>query len=316
MPSALSLRALQAFEAAARTGSFVAAAHELSVSPAAVSQLIRTLEDQVGRKLFHRINRRTVLTEAGYEILPRLGTAFEELRNISQDLAGSAARARLVVSAPPSMTMGWLSTRVGDFIARQGPLDLFLRAEDDPVPFDRDRIDLRLSYGRFHYRDHRIEEVVTDAVYPVCTPDFVARYGPLDRPERLEKVPLIHTDWGPAAATFPSWQSWLESVGVAADHARQPGLTTNASRTALDLARGGLGIALGQGIYVAADLIAGRLVIPVHAPLLLNQAYFLTTPRRSAERQVVRDFGAWFDATCRDAVARAAEISATSAFSL
>ncbi|HVI88282.1 MAG TPA: LysR substrate-binding domain-containing protein [Dongiaceae bacterium] len=323
MPSAFSLRALQAFEAAARTGSFVAAAHELSVSPAAISQLIRTLEDQVGRKLFHRINRRTTLTEAGHEILPRLGTAFEELRNISQELSGSAARARLVVSAPPSMAMGWLSTRLADFIAQQGSLDLFLRAEDDPVPFERDLIDLRLSYGRFHYRDHRIEEIVTDAVYPVCTPDFLARYGPLDSPERLQAAPLIHTDWGPAAATFPSWHSWFDSVGVVADHARQPGFTTpglaipgltaNASRIALDLALSGLGVALGQGIYVAADLAKGRLVIPLHAPLQLSQPYFLTTPRRSIERQVVRDFGAWFNAACREAVTRSAAISAAAA---
>jgi LysR family glycine cleavage system transcriptional activator len=311
MPSALSLRALQAFEAAARTGSFVAAAQELSVSPAAISQLIRTLEDQVGRKLFHRINRRTTLTEAGHEILPRLGTAFEELRNISHELGGSAARARLVVSAPPSMAMGWLSTRLADFVAQQGPLDLFLRAEDDPVPFERDLIDLRLSYGRFHYRDHRIDEIVTDAVYPVCTPDFLARYGPLDSPGRLQAMPLIHTDWGPAAATFPSWHGWFESVGVVADHARQPGLTTNASRTALDFALSGLGVALGQGIYVAGDLTTGRLAVPVHAPLQLSQPYFLTTPRRSTERQVVRDFSAWFKATCREAVRCAAAMSAS-----
>ncbi|HWT98370.1 MAG TPA: LysR substrate-binding domain-containing protein, partial [Terriglobales bacterium] len=235
---------------------------------------------------------------------------FEELRNISHELGGSAARARLVVSAPPSMAMGWLSTRLADFVARQGPLDLFLRAEDDPVPFERDLIDLRLSYGRFHYRDHRIEEIVTDAVYPVCAPDFLARHGPLDSPGRLRSVPLIHTDWGPAAATFPSWPSWFDAAGVAADPARQPGLTTNASRTALDFALSGLGVALGQGIYIAADIVAGRLVVPLHAPLQLSQAYFLTTPRRSVERQVVRDFAAWFEAACRDAVTRSAAFSA------
>ena len=70
-----SLRTLQAFEAAARTGSFVAAAEELAISPAAISQLIATLEDHVGRKLFHRVNRRVALTEAGREVLPRLTLA-------------------------------------------------------------------------------------------------------------------------------------------------------------------------------------------------------------------------------------------------
>lgn len=74
-----SLRGLQAFEAAARTGSFAAAAEELSVSAAAVSQLIRIVEEQVGRKLFHRANRRVVLSEVGVEMLPRLTMAFQEI---------------------------------------------------------------------------------------------------------------------------------------------------------------------------------------------------------------------------------------------
>src|SRR5437016_3620377 len=137
-----SLRSLQAFEAAARAGSFVSAARELCVSPAAVSQLIRALEDQIGRKLFHRINRRIVLTEAGREILPRLLSAFEELRSVTMDLAGADRRSRLVVSVPPSMASGWLPSRLPGFIGRNGLVDIFLRGEDDPVPFERDLIDI------------------------------------------------------------------------------------------------------------------------------------------------------------------------------
>ncbi len=73
-----SLKGMRAFEAAARTGSFAAAAAELSVSPAAIGQLIRSLEDQVGRKLFLRINRGITPTEAGLEVLPRLSVIFDE----------------------------------------------------------------------------------------------------------------------------------------------------------------------------------------------------------------------------------------------
>ena len=112
-----SLRGLQAFEAAARTGSFAAAAEELSVSAAAVSQLIRTVEEQMGRKLFHRVNRRAVLTEAGVEMLPRLSMAFREIGSVARDVGGGAFRPRLVVSVPPSMAMGWLSERLAGFVA-------------------------------------------------------------------------------------------------------------------------------------------------------------------------------------------------------
>ena len=293
-----SLRGLQPFEAAARSGSFVAAAKELSISPAAVSQLVRALEDQVARKLFHRINRRVVLTEAGSEILPRLAIAFDELRSVSRELSGHEPRPRLVVSVPPSVAMGWLSSRLSGFFAVHSRVDLSLRGEDDPVPFERDLVDLRLSYGRFHYREHEAEEVVTDAVYPVCSPGFLAKQGSLDSIERLANAPLIHTDWGPAAAAFPSWRNWFEAALVRPGREIQRGLTANSSRAALDLALGGLGVALSQGIFCACAIEEGRLVRPVNHALELGQPYCLTIPQRSAPRIVVAAFKAWFVEEC------------------
>lgn len=293
-----SLRALQAFEAAARSGSFVSAANELSISPAAVSQLVRSLEDQIGRKLFHRMNRRAVLTEAGREILPRLATAFEELRSVSHELSGGERRSLLVVSVPPSVAMGWLSSRLAGFIAAHGPVDISLRGEEDPVPFERDLIDIRLSYGRFHYREHETEEIVTDTVHPVCSPRLLAEHGPLDSAESLLTVPLIHTDWGPAAAAFPSWRSWFEAAMLTPAPDIRRGLAANSSRAALDLAIGGLGVALGQGIFAADAIEAGTLLRPVKHALVLAQPYCLTIPRRSAQRTVVTAFKAWFTGEC------------------
>jgi len=112
MPTNPSLKGLQVFEAATRTGSFAAAAKELSVSQAAISQSIRALETQINRKLFHRVNRSVVPTEAALEIYPRLNTVFDELRGISRHLVGSGPRSRLVVSVPPSAVVGWLSKRL------------------------------------------------------------------------------------------------------------------------------------------------------------------------------------------------------------
>src|SRR5882757_2740019 len=170
-----SLRGLQAFEAAARSGSFAAAAEELSISAAAVSQLIRTVEEQMGRKLFHRVNRRVVLTEAGIEMLPRLTMAFQEIGSIAR--GGDAFRPRLVISVPPSMAMGWLSERLAGFVASHGAVDISLRGDDDRVPFDRELIDIRLSFGP-HYREHPTEDIVRDAVYPVCAPALAASIKP------------------------------------------------------------------------------------------------------------------------------------------
>jgi LysR family glycine cleavage system transcriptional activator len=296
------LRGLQAFDAAARTGSFVAAAEELGVSPAAISQLIRMLEDQLGRPLFHRQNRRIVLTEAGREALPRLSTAFEELRLVSRELRGGETRPSLTVSVPPSMLAGWLPMLIADFIAAHGFVDISMRGEGDPVSFERDGIDLRLSYGRFHYPKQATREIVIDAVYPVCSPLFFADHGPFESAEAILSAPLIHTDWGPIAATYPSWQSWFEARGLSPGRQIRHGLTVNGSRAALDLAENGLGIALGQGIYIAPLMSKGRLVIALHEPYRLTQPYCLTVPEASARKPVVAVFQDWLADQCRHAV--------------
>ncbi|MGX9145387.1 LysR substrate-binding domain-containing protein [Mesorhizobium sp. 128a] len=290
-----SLRGLQAFEAAARSGSFAAAAEELSISAAAVSQLIRTVEEQMGRKLFHRVNRRVVLTEAGVEMLPRLTLAFQEIGSVAR--GGDAFRPRLVISVPPSMAMGWLSERLAGFVASHGAVDISLRGDDDPVPFDRELVDLRLSFGP-HYREHPTEDIVRDAVYPVCAPRLAAKI----RLENLAGFPLIHTDWGPTGASFPSWRNWFEAAGIDPGRAVQRGLSANSSRAALDLAISGLGVALAQGIYCAKALEDGRLVRPSALSIALRQPYCLTIPERSARRDVVAAFRSWLIEECRRSV--------------
>ncbi|MBZ9795848.1 LysR substrate-binding domain-containing protein [Mesorhizobium sp. ES1-4] len=299
MATSPSLKGLQAFEAAARTGSFAAAAEELSVSAAAVSQLIRSVEEQIGRKLFQRINRRVVLTEAGVEMLPRLTVAFQEIGSVSRDLGGDAFRPRLVVSVPPSMAMGWLSRRLAGFVASHGAADISLRGEDDPVPFDRELIDIRLAYGP-HYREHPTEDIARDAVYPVCAPRLAGMIKASGEP--LAGLPLIHTDWGPAGASFPAWRNWFEATGAQPGRAVRRGLSANSSRAALDLAISGLGVALAQGIYCAEAVEDGRLVRPAAGAIALRQPYCLTVPERSARRDVVAAFRDWLIGECQHAV--------------
>lgn len=302
MIGAPSLRGLQAFEAAARSGSFVAAARELAVSPAAVSQLIRALEDQVGRRLFHRVNRRVVLTEAGAEILPQIATAFRDLRGVSRELVSGERRSSLVVSVPPSLAVDWLPQRLPAFVDAHGPVDISLRGEDDPVPFERETIDIRFSYGRFYEREHETEELATDAVHPVCSPACRMRHGPFGSPDDLLAAPLIHTDWGPSGASFPSWRSWFEAAAITPGRRIQRGMTANSSKSALELAVAGLGVALGQGIFCARAIRAGTLVVAVPRPLALGQPYCLTVPQGSARRAVVTAFRRWLRAECLDLI--------------
>jgi len=294
-----SLKGLQAFEAAARTGSFVAAAEELSVTPAAVSQLVRSLESQCGRKLFVRVHRGIVPSEAGREILPILGTVFSALQAVSHQLSGRLPLSQLTVSVPPSIASGWLGRRLGHFLALSPALDVSLRSDEDPVAFESDRIDIRMSYGAFHYRGHTTTDVLNDAIYPVCAPAFVEQHGPFKAIDELLGLPLIHTDWGPSAATFPSWQHWFTSMGQPVGNTlSRRGLSANLSKVALDLACDGLGIALCQGLLVAEPVARGELVLPFSRGLPLSQPYCLTIADSSLEREAVREFERWFREEC------------------
>ena len=221
---------------------------------------------------------------------------------MSMDLAGVERRSRLVVSVPPSMASGWLPSRLAGFIAENGLIDIALRGEADPVPFERDLIDIRLSYGRFHYSGYETEDIGTDAVYPICSPDFLSLSAGVVTPDDLPVMALIHTEWGPAAAAFPTWDSWFQTHRPGIDVDIRKGMSANSSRTALELAMNGLGVALGQGIY-AADLIAtGKLTLVVAQTLQLGQPYCLTMTPRSIRRPMAVAFRNWFVAECRRSI--------------
>lgn len=167
------------------------------------------------------------------------------------------------------------------------------------MSFDRELIDIRLSYGP-HYREHPTEEIARDAVYPVCAPGLagITKAGG----EPLAGLPLIHTDWGPTGASFPSWPNWFEVAGAHPGRAARRGLSANSSRAALDLAISGLGVALAQGIYCAEAVEDGRLVRPAVGAIALRQPYCLTVPERSARRDVVAAFRDWLVNECQHAV--------------
>ena len=172
------LNALRAFEAAARTGGFVSAADELGVTPAAISQHIRKLEDYFGKDLFLRRNNRVTLTDAGQAILSGTAGALQQISDITVDLITDRPRSRLVISCIESVAEKWLLPRLAAFSRSQPDFRFDLRVEADPVDFARHNIDLRLSYGLGAYADQRAQILLQDAVQPMCSPDYLSRLGP------------------------------------------------------------------------------------------------------------------------------------------
>lgn len=287
------LNALRAFEAAARAGSYVGAAEELDVSPAAVSQQVRNLEEFLGRQLFMRFNNRVVLTDAGQAIFAGASDALQSISALTEQAMSGGAKSRLVVSVLPSVAHRWLEPRLAVFVLHERGLRFDLRVEDDPVDFARHDIDLRICYGTNLYPEMNTIHLLQDEVLPMCSPAYLER-NPAAA-SGMEGVPdddLIHTNWGPSFVSHPTWHAWFAKSGTARPSDAK-GYRAGMSSLALDLARDGVGVALGQRMMAGGDLAAGRLVPLSATAVPLGHPYCLVHPRSKARRAGVQALIGW-----------------------
>ncbi len=279
------LNALRAFEAAARTGSYVAAAEELGVSPAAVSQQVRNLEDFLGKKLFMRFNNRVSLTDAGQAIFVGASDALQSISALTEQVMSGGTRSRLVISVITSVAERWLEPRLAAFALKEKALRIELRVEGDPVDFARHNIDLRICYGTNVYPEMNTIRLFQDAVLPLCSPSYLERNRSA-RTLGMEGVPdedLIHTSWGPSFVSHPTWHAWFAKSGIDRPIDAK-GYQIGMSGLSLDLARDGVGVALGQKVMAAGDLAAGRLVPVSDVTIELGHPYCLVHPRSKARK--------------------------------
>lgn len=299
------LTGLRAFEAAARHLSFKQAAEELNVTPAAVSQQIRALEDQLGLKLFRRLTRGLALTEPGRAALPGLTAGFDQLAEAVTQLRAREADRSITISVSPSFGALWLVPRLDTFHAAHPELDVRLDATDKLADFTLEEVDIAVRYGRGQYEGLEAECLLAEATYPVCSPALLAGPAPIDQPSDLRHHTLLHAHWRTEHEAMPNWRMWLRAAGVEdIDTTRGPRFSNDSF--ALDAAMRGQGVALGSSTLAVDALRAGRLVrlFADTATSLTAFAYWLVYPRGALERPKVLAFRDWIlsqaDETARE----------------
>ena len=261
MRSIAHLNALRAFEASARHQSFSLAAQELNVTPAAVGQLVRTLEDWLGSPLFVRSTSgraRLVTTEVAEQALPDIRAGLERLAVGLERLRSGSAGGVLTVTVSPAFAAKWLLPRIERFQAAWPETDLRLDTSLKPVDFVAQRIDVGVRYGRGLWPGLAAEKLMDEEVYPVCAPALLAtatRHAPGD----LRGQVLIHDQSVDTSTGFASWQAWLRHAGVQGVPTDR-GLRINNSAAVLQAAIDGQGVALARSVMAHDDLAAGRLV--------------------------------------------------------
>lgn len=288
------LNALKAFEASARLGSFVLAAAELSVTPSAVSQHIRKLEDFYGKQLFIRRNNQLLLTDIARTVLAASSQMMDGLAELTERLLAGPVRSNLILSVLPSLGVRWLNRRLPEFLNAHPDVRLDLRLEEDPVDFFRNRIDVRLCYGEHLYPEFVTVPFKRDQVTAMCRPDFLARERlETTAPDALREDVLIHVAWRAGFSSYPAWSAWFASQGISKQPRRELGHTTDTSSIAVDLACGGRGVVLGQEMLAATELASGDLVTPFPHWMPLQYDYCAVHAESNSRNRTVTAFVEW-----------------------
>lgn len=153
------LNALRFFEAAARHRSFVRAAEELHVTPAAVSQQIKLLEEHLGVVLFKR-GKTLALGESASDALPLVSEAFDQLERAMLKVRSGCSTGPLIVSTPPAFAAHWLIPRMEDFHARHPQVEIHLLATRRLVDFSLEDVDVAIRFGDGAYPELHVERLM------------------------------------------------------------------------------------------------------------------------------------------------------------
>lgn len=305
MARSLPLNALNAFEVAARHESFAKAAEELNVTPAAVSQQIRMLEDLMGVQLFHRLNRGLVLTTAGRSGLSKLQDGFRHVNDAVDQIRSGPDQIVLDVWMAPSFASKWLMPRMRRFVDLHPEIDLRISASAELMDTDamspslsedilrRHDVDVAIRFGRGYYPGCHVEKLMAVDALPLCSPSLLKDASrPLKTPHDLIHHTLLH-DETPYEGR-PTWVNWLKAVDVEnVDGSR--GLHFNRVSLALAAAVDAQGVVLSLEQLATDDLDKGRLVIPFSYSVPLDQAYYVITLDNSTDAEHVVAFKRWLE---------------------
>lgn len=302
MADHLPFNALRAFEAVARHLSFKQAAEELFVTPAAISQQVKSLEDALGVELFHRYNRKIELTDAARLGLPKLAEGFANLSEAVNLLKATPQASTLTVWMAPSFAAKWLMPRLPRYRSTHADIDLKISASRDLIDngkarntipaenFRRDNVDIAIRFGRGDYPGCRVDKLFSVVAIPLCSPSLLEGLSPLRTPADLRNHTLLHDDTPYEGR--PGWSTWLSAAGVG-DIESGHGMSFNSVSLALAAAIAGQGVVLTLQALATDDIAAGRLVAPFELSLPMQSAYYVISLQDKADLPNIREFREW-----------------------
>ncbi len=283
-----SLTALRAFEAAARHMSFAQAAHELSVTPAALSFQIKSLEEHLGEPVFRRLNRAVELTEAGKTLAPGVTDGFERLTAAWRATLRLQQGTSLTVSAGPAFTAKWLAPRMYEFAQKHPEIELRLAASLRRMDFMRDDVDIAIRFGYPEDEGLFALPLMRECSMPVMTPALAAKFT---TPQSLAEAPLLHDDSAAFLNPPVDWQAWFTATNVAGTPKSGPRFSQ--ADHAIDAALSGAGVLLARSSVLARLLSDGQLVAPFQTVLTSKAEYRFLCAKGTESQPKIASFLRW-----------------------
>ena len=282
------LTAFRAFDAAARHMSFARAASELNVTPAALSFQIKSLEENLGHPLFHRLNRAVELTESGKILAPGAADGFEILTKAWSATKRLHDNRTLTVTAGPSFTSKWLAPRLFQFVQHNPDIDLRFSASLKMMDFTRDEIDVAIRFSQHDDDGLYSEPIIEEWLCPMVAPALADQ---IKEPSDLLKMPLLHQDDIDFLHPPADWRAWFQAAGL--ETPTTAGTHFSQSDHAANAALSGAGVMLGRVSVAERHLNEGRLVMPFTLSIWSHASYRIVCSRGAEKRPQVQRLISW-----------------------
>lgn len=289
--SDLSLDVLRVFESAARQLSFTAAAAELGTSQPAVSQQIKRLEQRLATRLFDRVYRGIVLTEAGEHLLQYVQDGLATLETGLQAVTAQPQHEVLQVATDFAFAAYWLMPRLKRFNQRCPEVDVSLITGERDLGALSAQIDVAIAFGDGRVKNGQSQLLFAEEVYPVCSPQLLKEHSSDNSSSLLAKLPLLHLR-PESRASWYDWQGLYSALGIT--EAPSPGTLRFDNYTLLiQAAIAGQGVAIGWRYLIDELLEQGLLCRACEGEAVSDLGYHLVLPERKRRQRPTQLFVDW-----------------------
>ncbi|WP_087690617.1 LysR substrate-binding domain-containing protein [Pandoraea sp. PE-S2R-1] len=262
--------ALQAFEAAARHGSFARAADELALTEGAVSRQIARLEAFLGVTLFERAGNRVRLAPNGARYAVQVRETLDRLERDSLYLMGQPIEgASIDIAASPTFATRWLIPRLKHFQNQHPNVTVHIAERMEPFLLAGSGFDAAIHFDHPAWAGMHLHPLLEEVLVPVCSPALLAEAGVNTS---LDALPRLHRRQNPDA-----WQSYAQATGILLTNSAV-GARFDLHSMLIEAALAGLGVALVPRLYIETELEQGRLVAPWPDAKAITKTFCLVLP--------------------------------------